>query len=96
MDLNELENQVIDEESFMKFVEALAKDLDEENKQEKKNPSLSCSAGINGWENKNLSDFLQTMVIWADSSKNGMPYYEKPKNPWQRMANILSAAKIYE
>ncbi len=96
MNLDELEDQVVDEESFIKFIEALAKDLDEENEQEKKNPSSPFGTGVNGWENKNLSDFLWTMRHWASMSKDGMPYYEKPENPWQRMANILSAAKIYE
>jgi len=96
MKLHELEDMVVDEESFIRFVRALAEDLDDENEKEKQSPSSHWSSGANGWENKELSDFLWTMVAWANSSKNGLPLYKKPDNPWKRMANILSAAKIYE
>lgn len=96
MELHELEDKVVDEESFIEFVKALAKDLDDENEKEAVNPSSPYGSGVNGWENKDLSNFLWTMSHWADTSKNNLPYYKKPENPWQRMANILSAAKIYE
>jgi len=36
------------------------------------------------------------MSRWAELSKSGMPMYQKPNNPWRRMADILSAAKVYE
>lgn len=96
MKLDELADQVIDEASFIRFVEALAKDLDDENEKEAENPSPPYGTGANGWENKNLSDFLWTMSSWASLSKNGLPLYQNPENPWSRMADILYAAKIYE
>ncbi len=96
MELHEVEEQVVDEDSFIAFVAALAKDLDDENEKEAANPSSPYSPGANGWENKDLSDFLWTMVSWAGGSKNGMPFYQPPANPWRRCAHILSAAKIYE
>lgn len=96
MGLDELADQVVDEASFIRFVEALAKDLDDENEKEAENPSPPYGTGANGWENKNLSDFLLTMSSWASSSKNDLPLYQKPKNPLARMADILYAVKIYE
>ena len=96
MNLYEQLNSVEEEESLMKFVEALVKDLDDELQKEKIKPSSPYGPGANGWENIKLSDFLWAATSWAESSKNGLPMYEKSDNPWKRIADILYAAKIYE
>ena len=82
---------VCDEESFVAFVIALAADREEEAAKEK-----SHQPSIYPWQNGTIEAFLDCAAAWAEASKRGLPYYEKPQNPWKRCADILYAGKIYE
>ena len=87
---------VHDEETLVDFISALAADREDEARKEKAAPSSPYGRGANGWENGSIEAFLCASSAWAESSKNGMPLYPKPENPWKRFADILYAGKIYE
>jgi hypothetical protein len=96
INLSALADQVHDEESFLQFVAALAVDWEEEREIEKVKPSSPYSAGALGWENGTVGSFLDAAAQWGIDSINGLKFYKKPSNPWQRAAHILRAGKFYE
>jgi hypothetical protein len=87
---------VCDEATFVEFLSALAADRVDEVQKEKRKPSSPYGPGANGWENGTIETFLEAACAWAEASKNGLKYYEKPSNPWKRCADILYTGKIYE
>jgi hypothetical protein len=95
-DLHTLADQVTDENSLIEFISALARDREDEVAQEELKPSSPYSSGANGWECGNIQDYLGAASAWAEGSKNGLPYYTPPTNPWTRLAHILHMGKIYE
>lgn len=101
--LDQLLESVSDEDSFLIFLDALAKDRAEEEVKEKANPSNPYGAGANGWQHGSIADFLDAAASWGESSKDGMsfqpdgfPKWEKPSNPWKRCAEIIYMGKHYE
>jgi hypothetical protein len=95
-DLHTLVEQVNDEESFLRFVAALAADWEEEQAIEALQPSSPYGAGALGWENGSVGAVLDAAVRWGEASINGLNFYEKPSNSWRRAAHILHAGKFYE
>lgn len=95
-DLQQLLDAVVDEDSFIRFVSALAADRAEEVEKEKAKPSSPYGPGANGWENGTIEAFLESASAWAEASKNGLEFYKKPDNPWKRCADIIFMGKIYE
>jgi len=96
LDLHTLEESVVDEDTFLTFLAALASDREDEVAKEQSNSSSPYSAGANGWENGSIEGFLEAASAWAETSKHGMNNYEPPKNPWKRIAQILHMGKHYE
>lgn len=95
-DLYSLAMSVVDEVGFIRFVAALAADRADERVKEAVNPASPYGPGANGWENGTIEEFLDAASDWAEASINGLPYYEKPTNPWTRCATILLMGKHYE
>ncbi|WP_111980139.1 DUF7660 family protein [Algibacillus agarilyticus] len=95
-DLNQLANSVETEQDLLNFVQALMNDRTDEEQKEKVNPSSPYSSGVNGWENGDIVSFLDAALAWGKASTNGLEFYEKPENPWKRIAHILHAGKFYE
>ena len=95
-DLNSKLDTVSDEDSFIAFLQALAEDRENEVEKEKRAPSSPYGPGANGWENGKIEAFLGAAAGWATGSKNGLPLYQKPENPWKRCADIIYMGKIYE
>jgi len=95
-DLYELADKVIDEQSFVDFIIALAEDWEDEQRKEKENLSSPWGPGANGWENGTIGTYLNAAAAWATASINGLPLMAKAKNPWTRAAQILHAGKFYE
>jgi hypothetical protein len=95
-DLQTLADEVTDEASFLEFVTALGSDWDDEQAKEAQSPSSPFGAGANGWENGTIGAFLDGAATWGKASVNGLPFYKRPENPWQRAAQILYAGKCYE
>lgn len=87
---------VNDEQSFLRFVQALAEDWEDEQQKELANPSSPYGPGANGWENGTIGAYLNAAVRWGDESIGGLRFYEKPSNAWKRAAQILHMGKLYE
>jgi hypothetical protein len=81
--LREALDRVVDEQSFIDFLNVLACDWSE---------TLSAA----DWENGSIGAFLDAAARWAEASKNGLRFYDVPTNPWRRMADMLIAGKEYE
>jgi len=96
IDLHALANQLVDEESFIVFISALAADWREEREIEALRPQPPFSSGALGWENGSIGTFLETAAAWGESSAKGLPHYSKPSNHWGRAAHILLAGKFYK
>ncbi|MDP9126387.1 MAG: hypothetical protein M3N82_17615 [Pseudomonadota bacterium] len=96
IDLHALVDQVNDERSFLHFVATLAADWEEEREIEAIKPSSPYGAGALGWENGTVGAVLDAAVRWGEASIDGLRFYKKPENPWQRAAQILHAGKFYE
>lgn len=95
-ELQTLADEVTDETSFLEFMAALGSDWDDERAKETRSSSLPYGPGANGWENGTIGTFLDAAVTWGKASVKGLPFYNKPENPWQRAAQILHAGKCYE
>lgn len=101
MDLIELEKEVTDEVSFLRFVHALIEDREQSIKNEKANPSSPYGPEAGGWENTSVESFLSGASAWAKDSNFGrnMAFAElelKEVSEWRRMAAFLMAGKVYE
>jgi hypothetical protein len=96
MDPHESLDRVVDEESFIDFLQARAADRENEIEKERENPSSPYGRGKNGWENGSIEAFLGAAAAWGVGSMNGLPLLGKSTNPWRRCADILYAGKIYE
>jgi hypothetical protein len=94
----ELLESVCDEESFLRFLLALAADREDSVAKEEANPSSPFGPDANGWENTTIERFLFAAVDWARASTGGLPLanYEPSSNPWRRCAEILAAGMSYE
>jgi len=97
-DLDKLLDVVCDEDSFLGFLNALAKDRAEEARLEAIEPSNPYGPGATGWQNGSIEAFLECAAAWGEDSKDGMPLskWEKPTNPWKRCAEIIYMGKHYE
>ena len=96
VDLETLRDAVCDEDSFVRFLEALAADRKDEVEKGKRQPSSPYGPGAKGWENGTIEAFFECASAWAQASRNGLELYQKPDNPWKRCADILFMGKIYE
>lgn len=84
--------QAQDRESFLTFVDALRRDLEDAERRERAQPSHPYGRGWNDWElgNMSLAGFLEAAVNWAREH----PIPAEPS--WQTFAEFLHAGKIYE
>jgi len=92
----DLIEKVVDERSFIDFVQALAQDREKDQEKEKVNPSSPYGPSVHGWENGSIEAFLCAASAWAEGSINGLPLKPKSLNPWKRAAEIIHAGKFYE
>jgi hypothetical protein len=91
----DLVEKVIDEESFLRFIEALSQDWEAERAIEEKTPSPPYGSGALGWENGTIGAFLEAASAcgFDNQSKGGIL---PGSNPWRSAAEILLAGKYYE
>lgn len=94
-------DKVVDEESFLRFLRALAVDRENAVKLEKEHPSSPYGPDAGGWENPTIETFLMAMVQWAEDSHFGrrmaLRELELPDiSPWKRVAQAMMAGKVYE
>ena len=87
--------EVIDEQTFLKFLQLLAFDWKKEQAFEAENVSSPYSSGALGWENGTIGQFLESAAACGidQLSKGGLG---PNANPWRKAAAIIYAGKIYE
>ncbi|QNQ11029.1 DUF7660 family protein [Sphingomonas alpina] len=90
VDLDVLLETVHDESTFIDFVDALAADFALEKELEDGKP-VPYSAGLLGWENGTIDNFLGASARWGETG-----VFADKQNPWRRCAHILYAGKWYE
>lgn len=96
LNLNAILDSVTDEQSFLRFVQALADDWEDSQQKELGEPSSPYGPSANGWENGTVGAYLDAAGRWGEASIAGLKFYEKPSNPWRRAAEILHMGKLYE
>jgi hypothetical protein len=86
---------VVDRDSFLAFVKALAADREDEVAKEKESPSSPWSAGANGWEHGTIEGFLDAAVACAVDARGTQ--WELPQEAsWKAFATFLYRGKYYE
>jgi len=81
---------VVDESSFLAFVDALARDR-------RDSEDHARSGGITDrWENNSIADFLEAGHAWAQDSAFGTSQGLVNASPWKKFAVFLYCGKIYE
>ena len=89
MDLDELLQKVNSKESFLQFVNILRDDKKDENLKEIVNSPSLYNAGLNGWENSTIIDFLESIERYGKDSEINNP-------SWKNFALLLYSGKFYE
>ena len=95
-DLHKIAKSVVDEESFLVFIQAIAEDFEDECEKEEKKPSSPYGPGANGWENGSIDAMLGAAAAWGRSTRMNEGNNANQVNPWRRCADILLAGKFYE
>ena len=95
MDPEDLIELVVDQTSFLKFVEALRKDREASDCQERNNPSSPFGPTALGWQNGSIESFLEAGIGWADDTDFGVLRLGEA-SPWRLFAEFLMAGKNYE
>jgi len=86
---------VVDQESFLKFVEALRKDREMSDSQENENPSSPFGSAALGWQNGSIESFLEAGIGWAEDTDFGVLRLGNV-SPWRLFSEFLLAGKQYE
>ena len=85
---------VNDRESFIQFIEWLAKDRQEADVLERSDPERYQWGGANGWQNSSIASFLECAISGAEAQRD---WASGPGGPsWKDLAVFLYLGKIYE
>jgi hypothetical protein len=90
VELHDYLEAVVDESSFLAFVDVLARD-----RRESEDPDRS-GESQNAWENTSIADFLEAGHAWAQDSAFGRSQGLADASPWKKFAVFLYCGKIYE
>lgn len=93
MNLYELCKAVRDESSLLKFVKALK---DERLEEENTGKIDKFGRGKFGWENHEISSFLEAALAWAQDTNFGANQIQTDNNPWRKFAEFLLSGKTHE
>lgn len=93
--LREKLSTVVDEQTFLDFIAALADDRRDEVTKEPAAPSSPWDRGANGWEHGTIENYLDAAASWG-AAGIGIVGDHSAANPWQRCAEILWAGKGHE
>ena len=89
----ELLPKVIDRDSFIAFVTALAAEREDAERLERDEPVRYQLGGAHNWQNGTISAFLYSGLAYFSSS----PLRKPEDTPsWKMLADILYFGKIYE
>ena len=88
----QIEN-IVDKESFMKFLQAFIADRESAEMLERKEPEKHQWGGANNWQNSSISHFLESGSCYFT---DGPHRHEGSELSWKDLANFLYFGKIYE
>lgn len=91
----ELLETVVDEATFLTFVEALIRDrlasIDAG-----RDEGRTASIADEQWENTTIEGFLEAAAAWATTTRFGATQNLEGVGPWRKFATFLYLGKIYE
>ena len=89
----ELLEKVVDKDSFIAFVMALAAEREDAEKLEREDARYYRYGGAHNWQNSTISAFLYAGLASLDPK----PFYRPESAPsWRMLAYFLYCGKIYE
>lgn len=89
----ELLDGVVDRDSFIAFVEALAAGRQQAEKLEREDPVRYQLGGAKNWENGDISSFLYAALDYFSEK----PFHRPEEVPsWKMLADFLYCGKIIE
>ena len=96
IDLVMLLEAVVDEPSFVAFLEALSDDFAMSCEIEAEEPSAPYGPLALGWENGSVDAVLERAAAWATDTRDNPSLNPLGQTPWRRCAEIIFAGKYYE
>ena len=87
---------VADERAFVRLLQLMVLDRQDEQQKELARPSSPCSAGANGWENYSIEAFLEAAAAWAEATSRTTTLGAEASDAWRRAAMIVVAGAFYE
>ncbi|WP_097674031.1 hypothetical protein [Bradyrhizobium sp. C9] len=87
---------VTDERSFIRLLQLMALDRQDEQQKELARPSPPYSPGANGWENGSIAAFLDAAASWGEATSRTTNLGTEASNVWRRAAMIIVAGAFYE
>ena len=93
MSPEELLPEVVDRETFVAFVKALANERDDAARMEKDDPQRYCVDGAHDWKNADIASYLHACLDYFTEK----PFHEPELGPtWRMLADFLYFGKIIE
>lgn len=89
----ELLDSVVDRDSFITFVQALAEEREEAEQMERDEPVRYQMGGAHDWQNGCISSFLYAALQYFEPKPFHMP---DAAPSWRMFAQLLYFGKIYE
>lgn len=86
-------DEVVDRESFYRFVEWLVRDREIAEKLEEEKPDFYKYGGANSWQNSSISTYLDCALAGADAQED---WRTEDQPTWKDLAEFLYLGKIYE
>jgi hypothetical protein len=87
---------VADERAFIRLLQSMVLDRQDEQQKELARPSSPYSAGANGWENWSIEAFLEAAAAWAEATSRTTNLGGEASDAWCRAAMIIVAGAFYE
>jgi hypothetical protein len=87
---------VADERAFIRLLQSMVLDRQDEQQKELARPSSLYSAGANGWENCSIEAFFEAAAAWAEATSRTTNLGGEASDAWRRAAMIIVAGAFYE
>jgi hypothetical protein len=95
-DLMSLADAVSDEQCFIRLLQKMALDREDEQQKELAAPSSPYGPGAKGWQNGSIEAFLEAAAAWAEATQDTSSVEPKANDIWRRAAQIVVAGAFYE
>jgi hypothetical protein len=95
-DLIAAAERVADERAFIRLLQLIALDWEDQQQKELAKPSSPYSAGANGWESGSIGQFLESAAAWAEATPPNANPGADASDAWHRAALIIVAGAFYE